>query len=65
MDSKFLLSFKVRFSDCKEAAAKTAEATVLEMLLKMEAGAVEATAETPPKLAFVADDSFCGCFASA
>ena len=63
MDSKFRLSFIVRFSDCKEAAAKTAEATVLEMLLNMEAGAVEA-AETPVKLAFVADDSFCGCFAS-
>ena len=37
MDSRFCLSLKVRFSDCNEAAAKTAEATVLEMLLKIEA----------------------------
>ena len=36
MDSRFCLSLKVKFSDCKEAAANTAEATVLEMLLKMD-----------------------------
>lgn len=41
IDSKFCLSCGVRFSDCNEAAAKTAEATVLEMLLKIEVDAVD------------------------